>query len=252
VKIKKTKSKPRILLYDLETSPNLAYVWGKYEQDVIAFKSESEILSVAWKWLGEKTRVLTRADFRDKTDRSLCQALWKLLDEADIVIAHNGLSFDNKVSNARFAAHSFPPVSDYISIDTCRIAKQHFRFNSSKLDDLGQHLKLGRKVKTGGFSLWLACLAGDKDAFKKMARYNKGDVNLLEKIYMKFRPWITNHPNLALMSDRPEACPRCASESFKSHGIRYTRTRAYRRFRCNNCGGQFRSQKSVSGSKVTL
>jgi hypothetical protein len=50
---KKTKT-PRVLLYDIETFPNEAYVWGKYDQNVIAFKKEWEMASFAYKWLGEK------------------------------------------------------------------------------------------------------------------------------------------------------------------------------------------------------
>lgn len=33
----------KILLFDIETSPNLSYTWEKYQQDVIAFEKEREI-----------------------------------------------------------------------------------------------------------------------------------------------------------------------------------------------------------------
>lgn len=240
-----SKNKARILLYDLETSPNLAYVWGKYEQDVLSFKNESEILSVAWKWLDEKkVNVVTRADFKDKTDRSICEVIWNLLDEADIVVGHNSIEFDNKKANARFAAHQMPPPSGYLNVDTRRVAKSVFKFNSNKLDDLCKHLNIGSKAKTGGFSLWLECMAGSKKAFKTMGEYNKQDVVLLEKIYLYFLPWINNHPNVALINLRPKACTRCGSDSFKSKGVRYTKTRIYRTYRCNDCHGVFSDTKS--------
>jgi hypothetical protein len=241
------KAKPvKILLYDLETSPNLGYVWGKYETNVLSYKNETEILSVAWKWLGEKkTHVKTRADFKDKTDKSICQVIWDLMDEADIVVAHNGIQFDNKTSNARFAAHGMPPPSTFRTIDTLRVARSAFKFNSNKLNDLCEHLNIGSKVKTGGFELWLACISGDKKAYKKMGTYNKRDVELLEKVYLKFRPWIQNHPNVALIAERPDDCPRCASKSFKSKGLRYTQRSVYRLYRCNDCHGVFSGNKSL-------
>ena len=50
----RTVSKIRIGVVDIETFPNRAYVWGKYEQDVIAFEREGFLASFAYKTLGEK------------------------------------------------------------------------------------------------------------------------------------------------------------------------------------------------------
>ena len=36
---------PKILLIDIETAPNLGYIWGKYEQNVIDYKTEWYLLS---------------------------------------------------------------------------------------------------------------------------------------------------------------------------------------------------------------
>lgn len=190
-------NKTKVLLFDIETMANLGYVWQKYEQNVIAYEKEWYMLSVAWKWLGEKTtHVISLPDFKgyskDKTnDKELVKALWKLFDEADIIIAHNGNSFDIKKSNAKFIEHGLPVPSPYKQIDTKLIARRYFNFNSNKLDDLGNILGLGRKIDTGGFDLWLGCASGNKKAWKKMCEYNKQDVILLEKIYLKMRGWIT-------------------------------------------------------------
>lgn len=236
---------PKILLYDIETSPNLGYVWGKWEQNVIEFKNQWELLSVAYKWLGEKkVRCIARPNFKDKTEKSLIEILWKLFDEADIICAHNGDSFDNKKSKAKFLEYGLKPPSNYKSIDTKKIAKSQFNFNSNSLNDLGQLLKLGKKIETGGFQLWLDCMAGKPSAWKKMIAYNKQDVVLLEKVYLKLRAWAPNHPNLTLFRDSI-GCPVCTSKNTIRRGFRIAVRRKTQRFQCNDCGHSFTNGKAV-------
>lgn len=233
--------KPRILLYDIETAPNLAYVWGKWEQDVVAFKQEWYMITFAWKWLGEKqTHVLSLPDFKtykkDKTDDSeLVTELWKLFNEADVVIAHNGNSFDQKKSNARFLFNNLQPPTPYKQIDTKLVAKRYFNLNSNSLNDLGQYLKLGEKLKTGGFDLWLGCMSGDKKSWKTMCDYNKQDVILLESVYLKLRSWDNQHPNLALMNGDIHGCPNCQSLNIQKRGSSFSRTGRYQRWQCLDC-----------------
>lgn len=238
--------KPRILLYDLETSPNIGYSWGKWEQNIIEFKKEWELLSFAYKWHGQtSTKVVARPDFRDATDRSITKALWDLFDEADVLVAHNGNSFDAKKSRAKFIEHKLPPPSPSKLIDTKLIAKSQFSFNSNSLNDLGQLLKLGKKVPTGGFSLWLGCMAGDKKAWKKMKDYNKQDVNLLEKVYNRLRPWMQSGTNLAAYVGNKEACPSCASLATHHRGSIATATSLYTRLQCQDCGRWFKGKEKL-------
>lgn len=234
----------RILLFDIETMANLAFVWGKYEQNVIQYEREWFMLSFAYKWLGEKTTyVKSLPDFRGytkdkKNDKALVQALWSLFDEADIIIAHNGNSFDIKKANAKFIEHGLKPPSPYKQIDTKLVARRYFNFNSNKLDDLANILGLGRKIDTGGFELWMDCVAGKKNAWRKMCTYNKHDVVLLEKVYLKLRSWMVNHPHVGVLSDEKEACPSCGKHSLQRRGyaIRGNKTRV-RRLQCTSCGG---------------
>lgn len=233
--------KPRIVLYDIETFPNVSYTWGKWEQDVIEFIREHKLASFSWKVLGEKTvHVVGLPDFKiyskDKFDDSeLTRALWKVFDEADVLIAHNGNSFDIKQSNAFFIRNGLPPPSPYQVIDTKLVAKRYFRFNSNKLDDLGDFFGLGRKVGTGGFQLWLDCMAGDPKAWKKMYTYNKQDVLLLERIYLHMRPWMKDHPNVNTYTERQESCPHCSSFNIQRRGFNFSRTGKTQRFQCKDC-----------------
>ena len=234
----------KILVYDIETTPNLAYVWGRYEQNVLSYASEWEILCFSYKWLGQ-SKVHSVSKRGKKDDRAVCQKLWKLLDEADVVVAHNGDNFDNKKAQARFAFWGLGPPAPFRSVDTRKLAKKHFMFNSNKLDELGQHLGLGRKVHTGGFELWLGCMRGDRKAWAKMLKYNEQDVRLLERVYEKLKPWFTSHPNVAALKGRPDGCPTCGSNKLKSYGWKHTNTRSYVRYRCISCGAFSRGRESV-------
>ncbi len=229
--------KPKILFYDIETSPNLGYVWEKYEQNVLSYTKEWELLSFAWKWQGEKTvNCLGRIDFKDKTEKSLVKSLWNVLNEADIVIGHNSDEFDNKKARAKFVEHSLSPPTPYKTIDTKKVAKSNFKFNSNSLNDLGKTLKLGEKVHTGGFDLWLDCMAGKKSAWAKMKKYNKQDVLLLEKVYDKLKVWDTKHIDLSAMAEKPGNCPLCASPNLHKRGFNYTRSSMRAKMRCVDCG----------------
>lgn len=247
-------NKPRILVFDIETSPNLGYIWGKYEQNVIEFTKEWHMMSFSYKWLGDKkTHVIALPDFkRYKThpedDSSLVGALWALFDEADIIIAHNGDKFDIKKANAKFLEHGMTPPSPYKTIDTLKIARKYFALNSNKLDDLGMLLGVGRKVKHAGFELWKGCMGGNSSSWKKMKEYNKQDVVLLEKVYLKLRPWHSGHPSVSVYGDHT-ACPKCGSHSLQKNGVRVTQTTIYQQMICRSCGGYVRGTSKINEEK---
>lgn len=251
--MKKTDSTTsKILLYDIETSYTVGAVWGLYEQNVAQVLQEPYIISFAWKWLGEKTtHVMSIRDFptsykKDKTsDKLLVGEMWKLFNAADVIVAHNGNSFDQKWTYARMAVHGMTPPSPSKYIDTKLVAKSKFRFNSNSLNNLGLYFNLGAKLNTGGIGLWVDCIEHDKpEAWKKMMEYNKQDVILLEKVYLRMLPWISGHPNRGLMEGKIEACPNCGKTSLQKRGYSYTRTCKYQRFQCTDCGAWSSARKS--------
>lgn len=243
-------NKPKILIFDIETSPNLAWIWGKYEQNSLGFVQEWDILCFCAKWLGKKKMIkVKKNDFKQgNEDFGVVKKMWDLLNEADIVITHNGDRFDIKKLNSRFIYHELSAPSSYKSIDTLKIARKYFKFNSNKLDDLGEYLKLGRKVKHEGFSLWTKCMAGNKKAWNDMIKYNVQDVLLLEKLYYKFLPFITNHPNVGLYIGKDYVCPTCGSDHLQKRGFHYTKSQVYQRIQCMDCKAWCRQTKS---GKVT-
>jgi predicted RNA-binding Zn-ribbon protein involved in translation (DUF1610 family) len=232
--------KPRILLFDIETSPHLSWNWGKYEQNALGFKTYGHLLCFAWKWLGEKeTHVL---GLPTNTERQLLLKLAQLFDEADVVVAHNGRSFDIKMVNGYLVHAKIKPPSPFKIVDTKEVAKRHFRFVSNKLDDLGDYLGLGRKIQTGGMELWFDCMAGKQSAWKKMLSYNKQDVVLLEKVYLRLRPWMDIHPNYGIYTER-FGCPNCGSRHVQARGTYVTRVAKYQRYQCQDCGAWCKGER---------
>lgn len=234
----------RILYYDIETAPLIGSSWQTWDTNLIWIVKDWYILSFSWKWGDEKkVYVLGLTDFKryqkdPENDIELVKRLFELFSEADIVVAHNGDRFDQKKVNARIAYHGLNPPAPYKQIDTLKVARRYFAFTSNKLNDLGVYLKCGQKLDTGGADLWRKCLLGDPKAWKKMLRYNKQDVVLLEQVYMKLRPWMNNHPSLALMEGRPDKCPKCSKgPMIQVKKRKYANVGWAIQYQCNNCGG---------------
>lgn len=233
----------RVLIYDIETSPNLGYVWGKWKQNVIAFEEQWFMLSFAYRWLGTKrTFSYALPDFslyekEPHNDRALVEELHAVMSQADVTVTHNGVAFDNKKANTRMLVHGLEPLPPRKEIDTLQVARRQFAFTSNKLGDLCQLLGLPHKGDSGGWQTWLGCLNGDPKAWAKMKRYNKQDIPPLEALYLRLRPWIHNHPNLNVYSDRPQSCPRCGHDKLIARGYRVASVTMRRRFQCERCKG---------------
>lgn len=257
---KKTKKNPKILIFDIENSPNSAYIWSLFQEVTSADFIDSPwyMLCFCAKWLGEDKIISSSlVDFpkeykkNPENDKLVLKELWDLLDKADICIGHNLRGFDVRKANARFIMNGMTPPSPYKIIDTLLVARRSFMFTSNKLNDLSVYLGLGKKLDTGGFKLWKQCMAGDKEAWKKMVKYCKQDIVLTEKVYKKVLPYMEHHPNLTVYTDTEttEACPKCQSTNIIKNGFAYTNVYKYQQYSCKNCGGWHRSRKSIKRDK---
>lgn len=247
---------PKVLIFDLETSPNIAYIWGKYEQDALGdFIKERMIISIAWKFLGEKTvHARSITDYygykkNPSKNKKLIEKIHALFCDADILVAQNGDNFDIKMANAEFVQYGMTPPPPHKTVDTVKVARKMFRFNSNKLDDIGERLGFGRKLKTGGFELWKKCMDGNKSAWARMVKYNKRDVEILEKIYLRFRPWIHAHPNMNVL-DLGAGCTVCKSNKIQSRGTSICRLGYRKRYQCQNCGKWSRGPFIKTGLQI--
>lgn len=251
-------NKPRVLIFDIETAPLLGYVWGLWDNNIALNQlyKDWHILSWSAKWLGDKPDKIMYEDQRKSkditNDKRLIKKLWRLLDEADIVITQNGKMFDHKKINARFVQNGLKPPSTYKHIDTALIARKHFGFTSNKLeymtDKLCTKYKKLKHKKFPGFEMWVECLAGNKAAWREMEKYNKHDVLALEELYYKLMPW-DNSINFSLYSDSEDMICSCGHKKFKKRGYYYTNAGKYQRYKCKKCGAETRSKDNLFDKK---
>lgn len=238
----------RILLLDIETAPNTAYVWGLFKENIpiVRLLETGYVMCWAAKWLGEEHVFFNSVE--KSTMEDMLKEIHDLLDQADAVVHFNGNSFDIPTLNKEFILHGFTPPAPYKQIDLLQVARKTFRFASNKLDFLASEFELGQKNNTT-FELWVNCMKKEPEAWKVMEAYNKQDVLLLEKVYEKFKPWIYSHANHSLYKkegDPSLVCPNCGSKDHQRRGFHVTTAAKYQRHQCSSCGMWFRSGKTLA------
>ena len=239
---------------DIETSPIIAYTWGLFKQNIGLSQiiKDWSVLSYCFKPLGSDAIEYADVSEQDDpyNDSDLMRAIWKVLDENDIIIVQNGVKFDLRKINARFLVLGLPPPSPYKLVDTMLEARKVAAMTSNKLEWLSAVLTDVPKDKHKefpGFELWVECLKKNPRAWAVMRKYNPRDVVATEKVYLKLRPFIVGHPNVGNYDDNEErVCPKCGSHKLQQRGFSVTQTGKYARFQCTSCGGWSRSRYTLN------
>lgn len=243
-----TKGVPKLLFIDIETAPALSYLWSMWPKGGINPEMQverTEILGFCAKWL-EDGEVLSY----DRRNEGMLDTLWYLLDEAEYVCAHNGDRFDIKRINTEFLLGGYRPPSPYKQIDTLKMVKRSFGFDSNRLDYLCRVVFGEGKEKHDGFSTWVGCMKDDPEAWNTMMTYCAKDVVLLERLYLKIRGWDKSHPNVLLGSSvsvpNVPACTTCGSyDVFPTDKSVQTNTSKFFVWECGECGNQMRERKAI-------
>lgn len=250
-----TPKLPKILVFDIETAPLEASVFQKSIYG--KFISDDQILSdwfmLTWsaKWLFDDDVMSDRLTGREainENDKRISTSLWNLLNQADITVAHNGDRFDTPNMNTRFIVNDLPPTIPYRTIDTLKVAKRQFGFTHNGLDALAKALGFDVGKLETRFELWKKCRAGDDESLKYMDEYNQNDVVLLEKVYLKLRPWIRPHVNVGVyMEEGSEVCVACGCKevTWLSGKFYTTNANKYPLYQCDDCGAFGRGRFGV-------
>ena len=253
-------SQARICIMDIETSPMPAWVWGSFKQFINPNQLVAPQSVLCWcaKWLDEEGVMFdsmqdqipvsdSPLNFIGCSDERVCASMWRVFDDADIIVAHNGRAFDVATLNARWLYHGMGAPSPYRVVDTLKICR-NFRFPRNKLESIARYMELGGKEEHEGFGLWLKCMQGDKAAWQRMEDYNVRDVTLLEDVYMKLRTWDTRHPNVALhYQDGHMRCIVCGSTAVHEDTAHQAHTMAsvFPTYKCDSCGKTMRGRKRL-------
>jgi len=223
-----------------------AHTWGLWKQNIAINQilESTEMMCFGARWYGSK-KVIFKSSHHDGKDGML-KALHELLSEADVVVGWNSKQFDSKHIRREFLENGYPPTAPWKDMDLMLAVKAQFKFPSNKLDYVAQKLGVGAKVKHSGFDLWIQCMAGNEKAWREMKKYQIQDVDLLVDLYEILKPWIPNHPSVALHDDIDGGCISCGSTNLQSRGLSRTLAGAYKRYHCQDCGRWMRGSKSVA------
>lgn len=228
---------PRILFWDIETSPIETYAWrlGQTYSTINNLKKDWYIICACWKYAGQKT-VYSDTMTKPGDDYKLVKHLRDVLAGADLIVHHYGDAFDLKMFNARLILHKLPPLPDIPTVDTKKATSKVASMTSNKLEYLAKTTTGQGKIKTE-FQLWIDVDKGNKRALAEMVRYNKRDVTALEDWYNWLKPYIKNHPHIwAKHKDRFHTCRNCGSTDIKKNGTRPTKAGVLKQeIQCKKC-----------------
>lgn len=240
-------SKPKKLkrlFFDIETSPNIVASFQIGYNINISHDSilkERAIICICYKWSHQSKVHALHWD--NGNDKKMLEEFMEVMSEADEIVGHNSNKFDIKWLRTRCFYHRIKMFPNYKSIDTYKLAKQGFLFNSNKLDYIGSFSGVGKKMDSGGLQTWLdITLNNDKKALDKMIKYCKVDVIRLSQVYDILSSYIepATHMGVFLGNDRC-SCPNCGSTSTQKRGIDVSASGVKKSLRsCNSCGRRFR------------
>lgn len=234
-------------IIDVETAPLVVYSWGIRDQVIGLNQIIKDWSVLAWsaKRLDDPASKIQYMDVRKEKDYSNDKAilipLWKILDEAEIVITQNGQFFDAPKLNARFISHGMKPPSPYKHLDTYQLVKRVASFTSNKLEYLTDKLctkyKKTSHAKFPGMALWKACMDGNKEAWEEMKKYNILDVLSTEELYQKLRAWAPERFPKPYQSDKEtRLCGTCGEGLLQKRGVHVTKASKKQRLQCQKCG----------------
>lgn len=242
-KLVKKSNKFKRLYFDIETSPNIVFSWNiGYKLNLMhdSIIKERRIICICYKWEHEnKVHSLT---WNKGDDKEMLIKFVAVMNIADECIGHNSDQYDLKWVRTRAMFHDISVFPDYTTVDTLKLSRRGFRFNSNKLDYIGQFLGLGKKKDTGGFGLWKdIVLNNSRESLKKMVDYCIGDVLLLEKIFNRLNPYVKHKTHVGVLEGGDKCnCPNCGSDRLQKRGISVSAV-GYKkqRLQCQICGKYF-------------
>jgi len=239
-----TNKKPRILFFDVETTPVKAWIWRTGKQvlrhDQIVEGQKFDIICIAYRWQHSPKIYSLQWNLAKQDSSKMINDFAKVIESADVVIGQNSDSFDIKQINTQRLLHRQPPISWPTSEDTRKQIKKHFYVTSSSLEYMSKLLTGSGKDKMA-FQDWIDII--DKHsalALKKMVRYCKRDVQKLYEVWKRIAPYVTIKASRAVIANTgQEACPSCASKLTRKYGFRVTRTGKKQRMQCYSCAHTF-------------
>ena len=228
----------RILSLDIEAS-SLSADFG------IVLTFGSKVVGVG------KPEILNILDYRSKSgdliqaEKRMLRDISKRMLSVDVWLGHFSTWYDLPFINSRLLYHNLPVLpANYPHVDTWKVAKNRLKLRNNRLNTIQEFLRLPSEKNSIKPEQWIRALGGHKASMDYIVEHNRRDVLVLEEAYMRLRPLILNHPSKNLI-DSEGGCGICGSKRVQSRGTHITRTRMYRRYQCQGCGGWLTGTKPI-------
>jgi DNA polymerase elongation subunit (family B) len=253
MEINSTDITRKILFLDIENiarPENIFRTSGKWQRPAGFSSDLAYILCFGYKWLHEPEAKCILKDkklFKSNPigDAELMQPIYDVIKEADVVVSWYGAGHDMPFTTARLAASGLYLDRKIPHLDLYKTAKSAFSMSSNRLDAVAEFLGAERKDKIS-YANWPMTWAGDWDAYKLIADYCEQDVLVLESLYHKMLPLVTNHPNMVKPKSFKEPCgqcTKCGSTNVIKAGFWIANQATYQKYACKNCHSHVKGEK---------
>ena len=246
----------KTLIFDIETGIRPAMLFGTGEQYVGAEAFAEEPIMLGWsaKYAGDSkiySRFMTKEEVLNKDHSQVVKELWDMLSTVTISASYNGNNFDVRYVNSFFAQQDLGLPNKIRNIDPCQIARSVFRLDSYKMDYLAKYFRLDDGKHKMEKKDWLDYRNGVPEAMKKMKVYCEHDVEILELILDKVKPYYHSLPNMRIygLIDKP-ICPACGSNNIFDNGEIQYGIGLYKSYRCE-CKALFRSRENLLNQRMS-
>lgn len=242
-----SKTKPRILFYDIETAPLKAWVWSPGKQFVghkqlVKGHSRHGIICITYCWNdGGPAECIDWGYEEQDTDR-VVREFDEIIKQADHTIGKNSERFDTKMINAARMFADLPGMPQWTKYtDDLEVQmRRYFRLPSQSLDYISSELGLGGKVKME-FQDWIDIVeknSNGQKALAKMCKYGKKDVVDTRTIWNRLSKHFDPKFNMATYMNDGIRCKHedCGSANLKKNGTRVAAKTRYQEYHCNDCG----------------
>ena len=196
-------------------------------------------ICAAWKWY-DQADVEFAAEWEVGGYDGFMRAVWDVFNDADLIIGHNADRFDARHLMGGWAEMGLPAPSPYKVIDTLKIARASFAYESNTLDALNKRLGIDAKTDKYDARIARAAVNGDKEAQGVLRSYNMGDITASEALFDRLRPFAKGIPHLGMWSDDELACPSCGTTMTATGKTVHANIQRYEHLHCPNCGSHAR------------
>ncbi len=253
---------PKILFFDIETSPLQAWIWRPGKQVVrhgqlVENHDKYNIICITYCWNDGKPAKAFSWDYNTQDSSKMIAAFDKLVLRADVLIGKNSDSFDVKHINTQRMLAGLPGFPEWASYtdDLQKQMKKHFYLPSYTLDYFSHMLGLGGKIKME-MDDWIHIVNKTprlgRACFNKMIKYGKKDTEDTRAIWNHCVKHFT--PKFkAVQTKSGIACISCGSDNMRVKVVRNSGDSKHQLFHCmehDGYGGRVYIKQDGSWGKI--